>query len=258
MKRIKLLILLILGLTFTNVDAAQLYELIPVDTPATIETEHFIYKDFYYNNNQMQAEGLNSNHVIFPIIENKTKEEIPVSISFGVFNKDKENIGTINYCSTKDKYTFATKTIGPESEVAYSIPVMQMDLADGADIKDVAYISVYDENIKCSNVNSINDEGKTIEDLQKDSDNPHAKVDKNTKYFVYIVAGAFGLLILVLIIKRLVTGGKTQQDLIREQYQNITPHTEPVTEAVTTPPTVPITQPVTQPPENSDLMNMFK
>ena len=258
MKRIKLLVLLLIGFAFINVNAADLYELIPVDTPATIETEHFIYQDFYYNNNKMQAEGLSSNHVIFPAIKNKTKEELPVSISFGVFNKDKKNIGTINYCGTKDEYTFASQKVGPGESVSYSIPVMQMNLSDNASIKDVAYIAVFDENMKCDNVGTILDEGKTIEDMQKESDNPNAQVDKNTKGFIYIVAGAAGVLILFLVLKRLLTGGKTQQDLIREQYQNVTPHTEPVTEPITTPPTVPYTQPVTQPPENSDLMNMFK
>ena len=72
----KLFVGIILFLSFLSlpvyaVDDYDLYQLIPINKHANVETDHFIYKDFYYNDNEMQRESLHSNHIIFKEIVNK-------------------------------------------------------------------------------------------------------------------------------------------------------------------------------------------
>ena len=123
----KYIILLIVLCVFINVKAEKysLYQLIPANTDATVETENFLYENFYYNDNALQAEKLQSNHVIFSMIKNLTKEERPITISIGVFDKDKKNIGIVNFCSTNEKYSLLDTTIKPDQEMNYAVGVLK-------------------------------------------------------------------------------------------------------------------------------------
>ena len=167
----KLFVGIILFLSFLSlpvyaVDDYDLYQLIPINKHANVETDHFIYKDFYYNDNEMQRESLHSNHIIFKEIVNKTKDTLPVSISVGFFDKDKKNIGTLNYCGTKEDITFAAKEIGPEATVPYSMVVMKTDLIDKKDLKDIVYIAVLGENRTCSTGKVSENSGRTAEEIK--------------------------------------------------------------------------------------------
>ena len=75
MKKIRIVFLLLILFSIKEVRAAnyQIKELIPVDTPTTIVTDNFSYKNFYYNDNKMEAESLKNNFIIF---ENIKKQEI--------------------------------------------------------------------------------------------------------------------------------------------------------------------------------------
>ena len=111
-KIIKTLILLVITLHVIPASAAnyEMKELIPVDT--------------------MEAEALKNNFIIFGGIKNLRDEDSPVSISIGIFDEDKKNIGTINYCSTNDKTSAVAETIlKPDEERSYVIEVNKKVLA---------------------------------------------------------------------------------------------------------------------------------
>ena len=216
----KVLFLCILFLSFTlNVEASEygLYQLIPVNSDATVETENFVYSNFYYNDNEMQANALKSNHVIFSSIKNISKEERPISISIGVFDKDKKNIGIVNYCSSNEKYSLLPTSIKSGEEMAYSVGVMSKHIVDGRNITEVKYIAVLGDNADCKMAGTSEGEGMTVEEM-KESEG-ETRIGKNTMYFMYAVGGVVGLVFIVFILKFILTGGKTREDVIREQYK---------------------------------------
>lgn len=152
MKKIRIVFLLLILFSIKEVRAAnyQIKELIPVDTPTTIVTDNFSYKNFYYNDNKMEAESLKNNFIIFENIKNLTDKELPVSISIGLFDENKINIGTVNYCSTNDKYSVVNNTIlQSEEEKNYVIEVNKKNLADKKTVNDIKYIAVLSDNINC-------------------------------------------------------------------------------------------------------------
>ena len=281
----KLFVGIILFLSFLSlpvyaVDDYDLYQLIPINKHANVETDHFIYKDFYYNDNEMQRESLHSNHIIFKEIVNKTKDTLPVSISVGFFDKDKKNIGTLNYCGTKEDITFAAKEIGPEATVPYSMVVMKTDLIDKKDLKDIVYIAVLGENRTCSTGKVSENSGRTAEEIKEG--NPTNKsslnLDSQTKNFLYGVGGGILLLVLFFWFRSVSTSGMTRDEVIREEYklkhqQNLQ-NREQKQLPVEQPQQVEQQQPVEPKPtqeetlieeapkeehqENTDLMNLFK
>ena len=127
MKRIfKSLIILIALLITVPVNAAnyEVKELIPVNVETSVFTDHFSYSGFYYNDNEMEDKSLKNNFIIFKGIRNITKEDRPVTVTIGLFDKDEKNIGTINYCSKNDKTSIVAGTIlKPKEEKAYVIEV---------------------------------------------------------------------------------------------------------------------------------------
>ena len=216
----KVLFVCILFLAFTlNVKAREygLYQLIPVNSDATVETENFVYSNFYYNDNEMQANALKSNHIIFSSIKNISKEERPISISIGVFDKDKKNIGIVNYCSSNEKYSLLPTSIKSGEEMAYSVGVMSKHIVDGRNITEVKYISVLGDNVDCKMAGTSEGEGMTVEEMKENEG--QVKIGKNTMYFMYAAGGVVGLVVLVFILKFIFTGGKSREDVIREQYR---------------------------------------
>ena len=203
-----------------NVEAKEYstYELISIeDNEASVQTEHFSY-NFYYNHSDIQASKLGSNTIIFPVLKNISDSKRAISVSIGIFNSEKKNIGTINYCSTNEKVTFLKTHLEPDEETAYSINIAKQNIIDGYDINDVKYLSILGENSDCEITGISEYAGKTVEEIKNTGDG--LVVSNYTKYFVYIVGGVIGLGILLAIIKLLLTGGKTRQDMIREQYIN--------------------------------------
>ncbi len=214
----KYIILLIVLCAFINVRAEKygLYQLIPANTDATVETENFLYENFYYNDNALQAEKLQSNHVIFSMIKNLTKEERPITISIGVFDKDKKNIGIVNFCSTNEKYSLLDTTIKPDQEMNYAVGILKKHMITGKSVSDVKYIAILGDNIDCKMAGTTEGAGKTVEEMEKTKDDFY--VSPNTMIFVYIVGGVIGLGVVLFVLKFLLTGGKSREDMIRAQY----------------------------------------
>ena len=159
----------ILSIIVLPVQAAnyELRELIPVNTETTITTDNFSYRDFYYNNNEKE-----NNYIIFKSIKNISDKELPVSISVAFFDKDKKNIGIINYCSTKDETSVVSNTVlKSKEEKSFVIEVNKKILADKKAVKDIRYISVLSENINCNNNIILDSAGKKVDDIGKTSPN---------------------------------------------------------------------------------------
>ena len=154
---LKKILILIALLAIVPVQAAnyELKELIPVDIETTITTNTFSYKDFYYNkNNSAKAE---KDYINFKEIKNLTNEEKPISITVAFFNKDKKNIGTMNYCSDKK--------LNVQESTSYSIEVTEKYFAKEYSRDDVKYISVLSDNKNCRTTGSDEFIGQTVEEI---------------------------------------------------------------------------------------------
>lgn len=149
-KNLIFLLLILLGL-LQPVKASnyEFRELIPSGTQTTIRGETFLYKGLSYKN------GL----VRFETIKNNSKEKKALSISIGLFDESKKNIGTINYCSQEQ--SLDTK----ESKDSFIIDVKGTNLEDGKSYKDVKYISILGENISCRLDGSKDYIGQTVEQI---------------------------------------------------------------------------------------------
>lgn len=169
MKRIIMFItILVITLVSQNVYAANynIKELIPVNAHTTIGTNNFRYIDFYYNDNEMEADGLKNNFIIFSKIKNVSDEKKAVTVSIGLFDKDKKNIGTINYCSSKDKTSVVAGTeLNPDEEKSYVIEVNKKYLADKKTVKDIKYISILSDNPNCTTGSSLGFVGQTVDEI---------------------------------------------------------------------------------------------
>ena len=169
MKRIIMFItILVITLVSQNVYAANynIKELIPVNAHTTIGTNNFRYIDFYYNDNEMEADGLRNNFIIFSKIKNVSDKKKAVTVSIGLFDKDKKNIGTINYCSSKDKTSVVAGTeLNPDEEKSYVIEVNKKYLADKKTVKDIEYISILNDNPNCTTGSSLDFVGQTVDEI---------------------------------------------------------------------------------------------
>ena len=169
MKRIIMFItILVITLVSQNVYATNynIKELIPVNAHTTIGTNNFRYIDFYYNDNEMEADGLKNNFIIFSKIKNVSDEKRAVTVSIGLFDKDKKNIGTINYCSSKDKTSVVAGTeLNPDEEKSYVIEVNKKYLADKKTVKDIKYISILSDNPNCTTGSSLGFVGQTVDEI---------------------------------------------------------------------------------------------
>lgn len=212
MKKIFYLIILLIGISTVNVNAAnyELNELIPVDTHTTIVTNNFSYKDFYYNNNELEAKTLHNNFIIFGAIKNLTDKELPVSISVALFDGNKKNLSVINYCSAQDKTSIMAGTrLKAKEEKAYTIEVAKRHLPDKKTVEDIKYIAVLSDNINCNSSISLDYVGYTIKDVKMGKNN---NLDKDTQLLIKIVSVIGVVLLLLFLYKFLFTNAFRNMD----------------------------------------------
>lgn len=205
-KIIKIIFILVITIIIIPVKAANynMKELIPVNTSTTIVTNNFSYRNFFYNDNKLEADTLKNNFIIFENIKNLTDKELPVSISVGLFDKDKKNIGTVNYCSTQDKTSVVAGTkLKSKEEKNYVIEVNKKHLAPEKSVNDIKYIAVLSDNINCRVAGSQDFVGQKVEEI---------KVTKNsileyssTKLFIKIFSIVAVFLVVLFLYKFLFT-----------------------------------------------------
>ena len=197
MKKTSLLLIIVgIILTAINVNAAnyQMKELIPVNIKTTIVTNHFSYKRFMYDDNHESGDTLHNNAIVFEGIKNLQDEEKPITISIGLFDKNKKNIGTINYCSSVDKKNTEAKNLASKEEIAFKIPVDESYLKKGTTVRDIKYIAVISDNINCHYGGSDEYVGQTVEEIGMIK---NTSIDDDSKMFFYIILGIGGLLLLL-------------------------------------------------------------
>lgn len=162
MKKVVFIVIALIGglLLPKSVMAANygIRELIPVDIKDTIVTHHFSYKEFYFNTSS--KDGLDRHTIYFKGIKNLTDEEKPISISIGLFGKNRKNIGTINYCGKEDN-----KVLKSKEEKEFSIIVDNRYILDDNVLDDIKYISVLSDNINCNVEGSLNYVGQTVQEI---------------------------------------------------------------------------------------------
>ncbi len=127
-------------------------ELIPLEIENTLVTHNFSYKRFYYYQKQ--------NWIIFDGIKNLSDEEKPISISIGLFGKNKRNIGTINYCG-KD----TGEILKANEEESFTIKVNNQYLGNEYSLDDIRYIAVLSDNSNCNVEGSLNYIGQTVQEI---------------------------------------------------------------------------------------------
>lgn len=192
-KIFNLMLLVVTLLQFTipvKADNYKIKELIPVDIKNTIVTNRFSYKNFYYNTKNNEEK---KNAIVFTGIKNLTEEERPITISIALFNAEKKNIGTINYCTKEKEYNLAGKT-----EEKYVIEVTKEYLAPNSKASDVKFISVLSENETCRTTGSQDFVGETIEEIKIGK---NTEIDSKTEFTIniYLIVGGVLLIIFIYI-----------------------------------------------------------
>lgn len=202
-KIVKILVILLLLVVTKNVYAAnyKIKELIPLKIKTTVVTKNFSYRKFQYNEGKIEFEG----------IKNLTDKDIPITISIGLFNKDKKNIGTINYCD----YTIKSK-----EEATYEIDVTKDYLGKDYSISDIKYISVLGDNINCRTTGSDEYIGQTVEEIGYAK---NSTIDSDTSLTIKILSIVGGVIFLIFIYNLLFT--RTYENIdgsdVRQGYRRV-------------------------------------
>ena len=166
MKKV-LLYLIAFLILFMNYDVyAEEYKkqtLIPIDTPATVNTDLFLYTDFSYSS---YIDGDGNAYVSFAFIKNNSNSKLPVSINLLLFDENQKNIALVAYCSTTDyggQYERFELASGQSS--TYSIKITPKYFVADAYPKDVRYIAVLDDNNYCHIGGYTKYKGMTLEEI---------------------------------------------------------------------------------------------
>ncbi len=170
MKRIiKVLVVVLIMFMYGKVNAAnyELRELIPIDKETTIVTDHFSYQSFYYKTKDIKDITNPNNYLVFGNIKNISDEDLPISISVALFDKDRKNIGTINYCSSMGEENSDTvHIIKSKGETPFIIEVSDKYLGKNKTLDKVKYISVLSENINCRHDTGYDEYiGQTVDEI---------------------------------------------------------------------------------------------
>jgi len=168
------------GITNVSASGYEMWDLIPIDTVASVETENFKYNEFYYKSSA-DINGYTS--IEFSSIENLSSKKLPVSISVGLFNSDKENIGVINYCSLADKsssYSGAEISSGEKSAFSIKIKPDKYNSTD-SDLSDVKYITIMDDNKYCKTGGAYNYVGLDVDQMKNGITNKQLELNESTK-----------------------------------------------------------------------------
>ena len=152
-KSILLLVLLITIISTSiinvNADNYKMRELIPLDEKTTIRADSLLYKDVSYKKGK----------IVIGSIKNISNEKKPITISVGLFDKNRRNILVINYCSDED-------FLDPKGVYDdYVIDIDESIFDDNVSISDIKYISVLSENSHCRLGGEKEFVGKRVNDM---------------------------------------------------------------------------------------------
>lgn len=184
-KIVKILILIMTVVLMKDVYAAnyELKELIPVEIETSIHTNNFSYKKFSYKDEKIAFQG----------IKNLTDETRPISITIALFDKDKKNMGTINYCGAK---------LNQNEEVNYTINVTKDYLGEGRKTSEIKYIAVISDNIRCRISGHDEYLGQTLKQM---GIGKNTTLDSQTMFLIKILSVIGGVLLALFLYQFLFT-----------------------------------------------------
>ena len=156
-KLTKIILLLLMIVSWKNIQALsyKMKELIPIHSTITMTTSHFSYKNMQFNKDTITFTG----------IKNLSEDDSPISISIGLFGKNKKNIGTVYICDTN-------KILKHKEEQEYTIHNISEYLMAKKTTKDIYYLSILSENKGCRTAGSKDYIGQKVEEI--------GKINKNT------------------------------------------------------------------------------
>ena len=192
MKRILLGFLVFICFINVNAKDYEIKELIPVDEKASVTTDHFFYRDFYFNSKEVSS-LIHQRVIDFDGIKNLDNKERNISITIGFFDETKRNIGLYNFCSVKDGSVNGLLKQSEEKE--YDIYINDKLLANKNKVSDIKYIAVMSENPNCNNGTNYDYLGKKIEYIE--FEDVQAYDYKYVKYCLSLLV----LILVVLVIK---------------------------------------------------------
>lgn len=206
-KLITILILFITLISIKNVNAAnyELKELIPVGIKTTIVTKHFSYRQFYYD----QA----TNEITFGSIKNIFDTELPLSISIGLFDENKRNVGIVHFCE-KDN-----NLIAAGAEIPFSIQVTSDYLGEKKTKDDIKYIAVLEDNYTCKIDKSQIYVGQKVDDI---GSYYGGEMSDSSKLTIQIICFIGGFLLVIFLYQFLFTNKFKNMDgnEVREVLKN--------------------------------------
>lgn len=155
--------IVVASVNVVNAEDYKVNTLIPVNTPASVETDKFDYKNLVYDTN-VDAKG--NATIKFEGIQNNTLSKTAISINVLLFDEQQKNIGFLTYCTDKDiESENAGFKIRANQIVPFSINVTSRYFVEGKAPKDVRYIAVRDENKYCQIGGYDNYNGLTIDEI---------------------------------------------------------------------------------------------
>ncbi len=149
MKKFLLLVILMLSFSVVHAEEVNIGVLYPVNSSYNVVTDNFNYDNFYYNTT---LDTTSRQTITIGSVRNNYNKSLPVSIRVGLFDKDKKNIGVVNYCSTHDTESdYSYKKLMPNETTGFYIKVSEKKhISKNKKLADVAYVAVLDDNKICS------------------------------------------------------------------------------------------------------------
>lgn len=199
-----IIVLVMLGLVEVNASNYEMMELIPLDVETTIRGDNFLYKDISYEKGSIK----------FGSIKNMSDEKKSLTVSIGLFNKKKKNIGIINYCSTEDALD------ANDFVENFSISITKEYLGEDYSIDDVKYIAILNENINCRLTGADEFLGRRVQEIYKAG---NGSLSQNTVILIDMIKVIGCCLLLLFLYKFLFTKAYRNMDGddVRQEYAYI-------------------------------------
>lgn len=169
----KLVVVAVLAMIFVMnisnvkaVNSSNVGTFIKENITVDVRSEHFTYKGISFTR---KADEKGYGRINFDKITNTSDTLMHVSISIGLFNKDKINIGTINYCASKDLDSdYSGKTLKKGESTPFYVTISpKRHLTEDYKVEDIAYIAVINDNKFCKVGGADTYAGLTLEDINE-------------------------------------------------------------------------------------------
>lgn len=177
-------------------------ELIPSDKTTTVRGKLFLYKDIH----------LEKNKIVIKKLRNNSDSEHAATISIGLFDSKRNNIGIINHCSTD-------KIIESNDEVNnFTIEIDESRLEEDFSYKKIKYFSVLSENSTCRLGGSKEFIGRKVENISISGSD---ELSESTKILISMLKVIVIVLFIIFVYKFLFTSAYQNMngDDVRKEYQ---------------------------------------